>query len=790
MRIHLHIGLEHVGADRLQAVLAKKRDQLASKGYLLPQSLGGKNHTRLFMAITDPDHVDPLRFNRGHFSAEKQAGLYKIIAGDLAREIESKRPTDLIVTASQLGASLHRVSELERLKALLGQFSADIRLVAHVDEPARLLARHYAQQVFEGRSTTLTEELALCEAEDWWSACLARAPKIDPEVGLFVESQTPPFWLDYAGLIRFWESVFGAGTVTLRSYDAARFAAENVTEELRATFNIDATIGKAGSSEIADQPAAAWLTRGRRLNALLLQILQDRTRFISRRQWRGFIGDLEVSGAPIDAGSLFPISKRFEAQNAALAQAHPALQPETFTPPPQVPLWEEADPAFGFRATQYLVGFMPKIKEVAPQEPPAAPAPPEPRPDPVSDVADKPDASADGLSESARALLPPLAVQKFQTLRNSRFAPHNNIGAVDETAQAPAYTAVPKRTLPVGNSGNVIIGCMKNEAPYILEWIAYHRAIGVDNFLIYSNDCSDGTAEILDRLQSMGIVEHRNNDVWKGKSPQQYALNQALKEPIVKQAEWLIHIDIDEYINVRIGNGTLADVFELAPDATNIAMTWRLFGHNNVLRLRDDFVIDQFETCAPKYCPKPHTVWGFKTMLRNIGAYQKLSCHRPNKLDKSFEAQVKWINGSGKDMTREAIEKGWRSSKKSIGYDVIQLNHYALRSAESFLVKRQRGRALHVDRSIGLNYWIRMDWSDVQDITIKRNLPRLRAEYDQLLQDKALRDLHAAGFAWHEAKAAELHTMPEFEELYTQALSVKLTGMERVAYALALDLES
>ncbi len=34
---------------------------------------------------------------------------------------------------------------------------------------------------------------------------------------------------------------------------------------------------------------------------------------------------------------------------------------------------------------------------------------------------------------------------------------------------------------------------MKNEGPYIVEWIAYHRAIGVDNFLIYTNGCEDGT---------------------------------------------------------------------------------------------------------------------------------------------------------------------------------------------------------------------------------------------------------------------------------------------------------
>jgi len=177
-------------------------------------------------------------------------------------------------------------------------------------------------------------------------------------------------------------------------------------------------------------------------------------------------------------------------------------------------------------------------------------------------------------------------------------------------------------------------------------------------------------------------------------------------------------------------------------------------------------------------------------MFKNIGAYEKISCHRPNKLNPKRSGDVKWINGSGKDITKDVAKNGWRNSKKNIGYDLIQLNHYALRSAESFLIKRQRGRALHVDRSIGLNYWIRMDWSDFTDLTIKRNIPRVRAEYDRLMQDDILRGLHETGLTWHRAKADELHAMPEFRDLYDNALKIKLTETERVAYALALDMES
>ena len=331
---------------------------------------------------------------------------------------------------------------------------------------------------------------------------------------------------------------------------------------------------------------------------------------------------------------------------------------------------------------------------------------------------------------------------------------------------------------------------MKNEGPYIVEWVAYHRAIGVDDFLIYSNDCTDGTAEILNRLQDMGVIQHRNNDKWKGNSPQQHALNLSLKEPVVMDAGWIIHIDVDEFINIRTGNGTLDDLFAAAPEATNFALTWRLFGQNGVEKFRDEPVIAQFDRCAPKYCPKPHTVWGFKSMLKNLGAYEKLSCHRPNKLRDGWQDRVEWVNGSGQPMGEPVKTKGWRSEMRTIGYDLVQLNHYALRSTDSYLIKRQRGRALHVDRTIGMNYWLRMDWDDVADVTIRRNLPRLRAEMDRLLADQPLKALHDGAVAWHRAKAQELRASPEFAELVDKVGGLRLSADERVALCLALDLDS
>ncbi len=50
---------------------------------------------------------------------------------------------------------------------------------------------------------------------------------------------------------------------------------------------------------------------------------------------------------------------------------------------------------------------------------------------------------------------------------------------------------------------------MRNEGPYILEWLAHHRAIGVRDALIYSNDCDDGSDALLDLLAGAGMATAR-----------------------------------------------------------------------------------------------------------------------------------------------------------------------------------------------------------------------------------------------------------------------------------------
>lgn len=329
----------------------------------------------------------------------------------------------------------------------------------------------------------------------------------------------------------------------------------------------------------------------------------------------------------------------------------------------------------------------------------------------------------------------------------------------------------------------VIVTTMKNEGPFILEWIAYHRAIGVTDFLIYTNDCTDGTDRLLDLLQEKGIVRHRDNPYRSMPAhikPQHAALQAAESEDIVRQADWIVCMDVDEFIDVKLGDGRLPTLYAAMGGANMIALTWRMFGNADVAGFADRFVIDQFPLAAQEMMRKPHQAWGFKTLFRNIAIYRKLGVHRPKGLRADLWAEVKWLNGSGQPMPREVLRNGWRSSTESFGYDWVQLNHYACRSVESYLVKRDRGRVNHVDRDQGVNYWFRMNHNAEQEHSIQTRLPLLRAEWDRLMADPEIAAAHAACVAAHRAKITDLRARPDNQALYAELTGERMRALSRM----------
>ncbi len=64
----------------------------------------------------------------------------------------------------------------------------------------------------------------------------------------------------------------------------------------------------------------------------------------------------------------------------------------------------------------------------------------------------------------------------------------------------------PRATSPVGAKLG-LVGIVRNEAPYLLEWIAHHRVLGFDRIVIYDNNSNDASWRILQRLAKAGEID-------------------------------------------------------------------------------------------------------------------------------------------------------------------------------------------------------------------------------------------------------------------------------------------
>ena len=106
----------------------------------------------------------------------------------------------------------------------------------------------------------------------------------------------------------------------------------------------------------------------------------------------------------------------------------------------------------------------------------------------------------------------------------------------------------------------ILFSSVKNEGPFLLEWLAYHKAIGFDTFLIVSNDSDDGTTELLDSLAEAGEIHHIYHNVGPDQSPQGRAAALANDSGIISDGDWVLWLDADEFLNIHVGSGLLCDL--------------------------------------------------------------------------------------------------------------------------------------------------------------------------------------------------------------------------------------
>ncbi|WP_198655828.1 glycosyltransferase family 2 protein [Salinicola sp. CR57] len=250
-----------------------------------------------------------------------------------------------------------------------------------------------------------------------------------------------------------------------------------------------------------------------------------------------------------------------------------------------------------------------------------------------------------------------------------------------------------------------IVAIVKNERPYLAEWIAYHRLIGFEHFYIADHGSTDDSDLLLAKWQRQGLVTARR---WEQEERAQVLWYQHVLEQHGHEATYMAFLDVDEFL-VHPHCDRPLDWLEptLAPeDVGGVAINWRIFGSSGMRFRQPGGVLERFTmaseservvNCHVKSIVKPSRVLSMTAHTAEL---------KPGSRYLGADGQaVTFLDGKTKSgRTERVIDTPMR------------VYHYNIKSQEEFVdTKMTRGRAnMGPMHSRDLEYFHKHDMNEVR----------------------------------------------------------------------------
>lgn len=249
-----------------------------------------------------------------------------------------------------------------------------------------------------------------------------------------------------------------------------------------------------------------------------------------------------------------------------------------------------------------------------------------------------------------------------------------------------------------------IVAVMKDEGPYLKEWLDFHILAGVDKFYLYDNGSTDNTMQILEPYIRRGIVDltpwpyrGRQNDVY---------VDTFIRHR--NDVRWMARLDLDEFI-VPVEYDTIPAFLETLPkNFAQLILTWVCYGSAGHKTRPNGMVMENY-----KY--HECTFHGIKSIVNPRLVVRQSNPH---------QAQVAGptIDENGKRMGRVNQTNNPPSCEK------IRCNHYVTKSLAEFRARCRKGSVAG-----GIQYirekekrFTELDTNDIYDPVMDRWIDKLK----------------------------------------------------------------
>lgn len=205
---------------------------------------------------------------------------------------------------------------------------------------------------------------------------------------------------------------------------------------------------------------------------------------------------------------------------------------------------------------------------------------------------------------------------------------------------------------------------VKNEAPYLPEWIEFYKLVGVEKFYIYDNESSDNTKEVLKPYIDTGDVVYTYQP---GQAQQLVAYNDAVKK-YKNETKWLGFFDLDEFV-MPLSTKTIPEFLKDYEEECGVVIYWLVYGDNGHKTKTDGLVLERFTA---------HSEEGF-----GVNKYLKTIAN-PREIKGMDVHYAVYRGGFAKD-ENGSFRPGGMGEYPQI--KKIRMNHYFGKSFEEFMQK-------------------------------------------------------------------------------------------------------
>jgi hypothetical protein len=255
----------------------------------------------------------------------------------------------------------------------------------------------------------------------------------------------------------------------------------------------------------------------------------------------------------------------------------------------------------------------------------------------------------------------------------------------------------------------------RDDAPYLAEWIEFHRLVGVERFFLYDNGSLDEHRSVLrPDLESGTVILHE----WPGSFPEaQMRASEHCIASYRDAARWIAFLDVDEFL-FSPASGSLPEALAPYERHPAVGVNWAMYGTSGHREKPEGLVTESYLDRTDS----AHQNRRFKSIVDPA----RVAGTRPN------VHRFELTEGQLVDELERPIH-GART--ETVSFERLRINHYWTKSEQEARRKYELWQ-----QSTNPRAWATVEkafsyMNEVRDDVILRHVPELRRALDRRAVD-------------------------------------------------------